>query len=74
MVKLVDGREVPSDSTEWLLECEARYILNQPTKEQRYQLLDMVEKRRGRDARMNLHDRTLALYHAERERNNGKHP
>lgn len=68
MVELVDGRKVPSNSQEWLLECEARYVLNLPTKADRYALLDMIEKKRGRDARMHLHDRVMKLFYAQRER------
>lgn len=39
MVTLVDGTRVPSDSEEWRFECEARHILNQPTKEDRQRIL-----------------------------------
>lgn len=62
MVKLADGREVPSDSQEWLLECEARHILNLPTKPARLELLDQIEKRRGPDARRELEVRILKLW------------
>lgn len=62
MVKLADGREVPSDSQEWLLECEARHILNLPSKPARLELLDQIEKRRGPDARRELEVRILTLW------------
>jgi hypothetical protein len=62
MVALADGTQVKSDSREWLLECEARYVLNLPTKADRHALLDKIEKRRGRAARVELSDRILALY------------
>lgn len=68
LVELVDGTKVPSDSREWLLECEARYVLEQPDKLARYRLLDAIEKRRGSDARIDLHNRVMALYYAQRER------
>lgn len=68
LVELVDGRKVPSDSREWLLECEARHVLNLQTKADRYTLLDGIEKKRGRDARMELHDRVMKLFYATRER------
>lgn len=50
-VTLHDGRDVLSDSREWLLECEAKYVLNQPTIEARRTLLAAIEKRRGATAR-----------------------
>ena len=62
MVKLADGREVPSDSPEWRGECEARHILNLPTKSARIELLDQIEKRRGPDARRELEVRILTLW------------
>lgn len=62
MVKLADGREVPSDSQEWFLECEARHILNLPSKPARLELLDQIEKRRGPDARRELEVRILTLW------------
>jgi hypothetical protein len=68
LVELVNGQQVPSDSREWLLECEARYVLNLPTKADRYALLDAIEKKRGRDARMELHDRVMQLHFATKER------
>jgi|GEM_PF-3112256 hypothetical protein len=51
MVTLADGRQVKSDSREWLLECGARYILNQPTKPDRYRILDGIEAKQGLAAR-----------------------
>lgn len=62
MVTLADGTQVKSDSRDWLLECEARHVLNLPTKADRHALLDKIEKRRGRAARIELSDRILALY------------
>lgn len=62
MVTLADGREVASDSPEWRAECEARYILNMPTKDARLALLDQIEKRRGADAANDLRRRVLLLW------------
>lgn len=39
MVTLVDGTRVLSDSEAWRFECEARHVLNQPTKEDRIRIL-----------------------------------
>ena len=39
MVTLVDGTRVTSDSEEWRFECEARDILNKPTREERQRIL-----------------------------------
>lgn len=65
-VRLHDGREVLSDSREWLLECEAKYVLKQPTIEARRTLLAAIEKRRGKVAREELEQRALAIWRANR--------
>lgn len=62
IVKLADGREVLSDSAEWMQECEARHILNQPTKPARIAMLDGIEKKRGPEARKALEGRILELW------------
>lgn len=62
MVTLADGRQVPSDSQEWREECEARHILNMPTKAARIAMLDGIEKKRGPDARRELEVRILTLW------------
>lgn len=62
MVTLATGEQVPSDSQEWLLECEARHILNLPSKPARLELLEQIEKRRGPDARRELEVRILTLW------------
>lgn len=69
LVTLADGRQVPSDSREWLEECEARYILNQPTKAARHELLNLVEKQRGVAARNALQDRIMNLWRLTRRGN-----
>lgn len=65
-VTLQDGREVLSNSREWLLECEAKYVLNQPTIEARRTLLAAIEKRRGATAREELEQRALGIWRANR--------
>ena len=65
-VTLHDGREVLSDSREWLLECEAKYVLNQPTIEARRSLLAAIEKRCGATAREELEQRALYIWRANR--------
>lgn len=62
MVTLVTGEQVPSDSKAWKDECEARHILNLPTKAARLELLDQIEKRRGADAANELRQRVLLLW------------
>lgn len=65
-VTLHDRRDVLSDSREWLLECEAKYVLKQPTIEARRTLLAAIEKRRGATAREELEQRALAIWRANR--------
>ncbi len=66
LVTLATGEQVPSDSQAWLLECEARHILNMPTKAARLELLDQIEKRRGADAAKELRERILLLWELQR--------
>lgn len=65
-VRLHNGREVLSNSQDWLLECEAKYVLKQPTIEARRTLLAAIEKRRGKAAREELEQRALAIWRANR--------
>lgn len=65
-VTLHDGREVLSNSQDWLMECEAKYVLKQPTIEARRTLLSAIEKRRGAKAREELEQRALAIWRANR--------
>lgn len=62
LVTLATGEQVPSDSKAWKDECEARHILNLPTKAARLELLDQIEKRRGADAANELRQRVLLLW------------
>lgn len=65
-VRLHDGREVLSNSQDWLLECEAKYVLQQPTIEARRTQLAAIEKRRGKPSREELEQRALAIWRANR--------
>lgn len=69
LVTLHDGRVVDTWSEDWRAECEARAVLRMPSKDHRYRWLDAVEKRRGRDARMELQRRVMAIWRAEQAAN-----
>lgn len=60
-VTLADGRQVASDSREYLLETEAAYVLSLPLPERR-PMLDSVEKRRGLAGRQALEERVRSLW------------
>lgn len=64
LVTLHDGRVVDTWSEEWRAECEARAVLRMRSKDARYRWLDAVEKKRGRDARMELQRRVMAVWKA----------
>lgn len=61
-VTLADGRQVASDSREWLLETEAAYVLSLPSLLERRSMLDNVEKRRGLAGRQALEERVRSLW------------
>ena len=65
-VTLHDGRQVASNSQEWLRECEARHVLKQPTIEARRTMLAAIEKKRGAEARQELEQRALAIWQSAR--------
>lgn len=65
-VTLADGRQVLSDSPDWRAECEARTILDMPSKPARLAMLDSIEKRRGAQARRELEQRIMDLWHRGR--------
>lgn len=48
-------------------ECEAREVLRMPTKEARREYLELVEKRRGAQAREYLEKEIMRLHKKERE-------
>jgi hypothetical protein len=48
LVRLVDGREVPSDSEAWRFECEARMLARIATTQARHSYVDEVARRRGK--------------------------
>ncbi len=67
-VTLVDGRQVPSDSPEWLAETEARHMLRFPvaavrgdTSETRKMALERIGQRRGPEAAAALQERMDAI-------------
>lgn len=66
IVTLADGRQVLNDSPEWRHECEARTILDMPNKQVRLEFLDKIEKRRGANARRELEQSIMTLWHARR--------
>lgn len=48
--RLIDGREVATDSPEWRHECEARAIAALPSLAERRSHLEGIEKKRGKAA------------------------
>lgn len=65
---LVDGRVVDASGEEWRAECEARHVLNMPTKTRRLEYLARVGKRRGEAAREALASLVLAVWEWRRYR------
>lgn len=68
IVRLLDGREVPSDSEHWRHECEARAIVALPTLAERRAHLEGVEQRRGKDAADRLRVTMKAIWEASQAR------
>lgn len=67
-VALYDGRPSCSWSEDWRHECEARHILNLPTRDDRRAWLADIQKLRGRSARERLEATILALHTARGKR------
>lgn len=78
-VTLIDGREVPSDSEEWRAECEARHILNMPSKADRRDFVygpigqdgirrGGVARKRGMEAAQRLEESVRRLHSIMRAR------
>lgn len=65
-VMLLDGREVDSSSEEHRHECEARYIAARPTLGDRREYLDLVERKRGKDAADRLRATMKKLWEARK--------
>lgn len=63
---LHDGRVVDTWSEEWRAECEARHVLNLPSKTQRNAYLATVERKRGQASRDALADLVMAIWRAGR--------
>lgn len=70
VVTLHDGREVSNTSREWREECEARYLLNLPSKDVRREYLLGVQKKRGHKARARLEILATKIHEA-RKRDEG---
>lgn len=62
MVRLHDGREVPSDNDAWRHECEARAILSLATLADRRAWLEMIEHKRGRAEADRLRETMKSLW------------
>ncbi len=65
MPRLIDGREVASDSEEWRHECEARAIAKLPTLADRRAWLEQIEKKHGADRAARLRQ-TMSQFWNER--------
>lgn len=65
LVTLRNGQSVCSTSEAWRHECEARTVVQMPTREARRAHLDAVERLRGAKARQQLEETARALW-AER--------
>lgn len=63
-VTLVDGRQVLSDSPEWVHQCMAQHILNKPSKLARQALLSTLEAKHGKAHRTELETTIMALHRA----------
>lgn len=66
-VTLHDGRSVSSYSEEWRAECEARAVLNMPTRMDRARYLGLVARRRGPAAADAIRELGLKIWRAQRE-------
>lgn len=71
LVRLLDGREVPTDSEHWRHECEARAIAALPTLNERRAWLEGIEQRRGKDAADRLRVTMGQIWAARRSGCNG---
>lgn len=65
-VTLHDGRTVDSSSEDWRAECEARHVLNLPTRLARSTYLRRVRDRRGDAAAEALRELGLKIWKAQR--------
>lgn len=83
LVTLHDGRQVSNYSEEWRHECEARHVLNMPTKTARQNYLwgtrdhwgkysGGIRQKRGDDACRRLEDTILALWQKQAANDNEK--
>lgn len=73
-VRLLDGREVDSNSEDWRHESEARAIAALPTLEERRAWLESLEKKRGKEAVDRLRATMKALWAGRGGEVTPKHP
>jgi len=71
-VELLDGTVVDSASDAWRAECEARAVLEMPTRRQRQEYLANVGKRRGQGEQQRLERIALALWDGGRRPDPGE--
>lgn len=62
IVTLIDGTQVKSDSEEWRHECEARAVMNMPTRERRNLYIYKVAKARGDACAQQLRRKVIELW------------
>lgn len=73
-VTLHDGRQVLSDSPDWLAECQAKRVLELPSRDDRRTWLEKWEKRHGVPSRKALEARIVAIWEARRRQTAGSPP
>lgn len=64
MPKLIDGREVPSDSEEWRHECQCRAIARLQPVDVRRECLENLKKKFGRPYVDRIKDTLTAIWKA----------
>lgn len=67
LVSLHDGRIVGNYSSEWMLECEARYVVRLTTLERRRKYIDQVAEKRGQKACLELQDRIRSIWNSSKQ-------
>lgn len=69
MQTLIDGRLVPSDSEDWRLECEARYVCAMPGIDARRLYMAGINKQRGEASYLLLADKVRQVWAKHGRRN-----
>lgn len=62
VVTLEDGRTVCRMCEDYRHECEARAVMNMPSRRQRVEYIEMVSKHRGKAEATRLHDTVLVMW------------